>query len=439
MKVSISKVLFLIADVVTIAVSITGAYYLCMILENHSLGISISQELSFYLGMNFFYVAIVTVMFFEGIYTKRFDLWQEHQQIGRSLMISYLIVTAGLALLQNDQYSDLIFLTSFALMFILLPAQKYIIKRALFKAHFWERKAMILGNDPFLEEHVFSNPYLGYVKADAESAKTIFIASYNIEAQEVESLLNEQMMENKEVIFLPVIKSYDFSKSYIVYLFNAHSNLVVLENNLLNWFNKILKNVSDYILAVLLIIPITLIMSCIAVIMKMKNPHQSIFFKQIRMGKDGKTFVCYKFQTMIEDGGDVLNAYLKENPDELDYFKKFHKYQNDPRITKIGSFLRKTSLDELPQIINVLKGEMSFVGPRPYMIEERHKMGNMRSIILAVKPGITGLWQVSGRNNIDFSTRIELDTWYVRNWNLWTDFVVMIKTLRVVLFRVGAK
>jgi undecaprenyl-phosphate galactose phosphotransferase len=117
--------------------------------------------------------------------------------------------------------------------------------------------------------------------------------------------------------------------------------------------------------------------------------------------------------------------------------RKNDKYENDPRITKIGSFLRKTSLDELPQIFNVLKGEMSLIGPRPYMPNEHSKMGDNIDIILAVKPGITGLWQVSGRNEVEFASRVNLDVWYVRNWSVWSDIVILIKTVQVVLGRKG--
>ena len=125
---------------------------------------------------------------------------------------------------------------------------------------------------------------------------------------------------------------------------------------------------------------------------------------------------------MREDGDAILEKYLQEHPEEKEYYSTYHKYQKDPRITKIGGFLRRTSLDELPQILNVAKGEMSFVGPRPYM----------------VKPGITGLWQVSGRNSLNFSSRIDLDVWYIHNWNLWLDTIILLRTVKAVLIKEGA-
>jgi len=141
---------------------------------------------------------------------------------------------------------------------------------------------------------------------------------------------------------------------------------------------------------------------------------------------------------MREDSAQVLQEYLQNNPQEVENYRIYHKYENDPRITKIGNFIRRTSLDELPQIINVLKGEMSLIGPRPYMLNEKEKIGSRLKDVLAVKPGISGLWQVSGRSQLDFHTRVDLDVYYTKNWSLWLDIIILVKTIKVVLFREGA-
>lgn len=141
---------------------------------------------------------------------------------------------------------------------------------------------------------------------------------------------------------------------------------------------------------------------------------------------------------MRENSDALLRKYLNEHPEEVENYTIYHKYENDPRITKIGALLRKTSLDELPQIFNVLKGEMSFIGPRPYMPNERSKIGNNIDMVLAVKPGITGLWQVSGRSEVDFMSRVDLDVWYVRNWSVWNDIIILLKTVQVVLAQKGS-
>ncbi|ARU49504.1 putative sugar transferase EpsL [Sulfurospirillum diekertiae] len=141
---------------------------------------------------------------------------------------------------------------------------------------------------------------------------------------------------------------------------------------------------------------------------------------------------------MRENSENILTEYLIKHPEEEDHYKLYHKYKNDPRLTKIGNFLRKSSLDELPQILNVIKGDMSLIGPRPYMLDERSKIGNSADIILVVKPGITGLWQVSGRNDVNFKSRIEMDIWYVRNWSFGLDIQILFKTILVVLGKKGS-
>jgi undecaprenyl-phosphate galactose phosphotransferase len=143
---------------------------------------------------------------------------------------------------------------------------------------------------------------------------------------------------------------------------------------------------------------------------------------------------------MHENSDAILREYLKLNPQEKENYALYHKYENDPRITRIGKFLRATSLDELPQFYNIFKGEMNLIGPRPYMLEENEKIGKLnQELILKVAPGITGLWQVSGRNNLTFLERVELDTWYIQNWSLWMDFVIFLKTIKVVFSKVGAR
>jgi len=142
---------------------------------------------------------------------------------------------------------------------------------------------------------------------------------------------------------------------------------------------------------------------------------------------------------MYLNSDEILQEFLEKNPEakkEWDKYKKLKSY--DPRVTKIGKFLRATSLDELPQIFNVLKGDMSLVGLRPYLPREISDMGEYKDIILLTRPGITGLWQISGRNELTFQDRLKLDTWYVLNWSLWLDIVILFKTIKVVLKREGA-
>ena len=164
-----------------------------------------------------------------------------------------------------------------------------------------------------------------------------------------------------------------------------------------------------------------------------------IFFAHTRIGKDGKPFPCYKFRSMVVNSKEMLEKYLAENPEAKVEWERDFKLKNDPRVTSIGHVLRKSSLDELPQIFNVLRGEMSLVGPRPVVQEELNKYyGEAVKEYCSVKPGITGLWQVSGRSDVDYPERVAMDVEYVRTRSLWKDIVILYKTIDVVLNKKGA-
>jgi len=163
-----------------------------------------------------------------------------------------------------------------------------------------------------------------------------------------------------------------------------------------------------------------------------------VFFTQERVGYKGKKFKIFKFRTMYPDAEKRLKDILEKNPKAHEEWNRYRKLRNDPRITNVGKFLRKYSLDELPQFFNVLKGDMSVVGPRPYLPEEIPLMGESKEIIFQVKPGITGIWQVEGRSEIDFKKRLEMDEWYVKNRSFWLDLKIILKTVKVMLTGKGA-
>lgn len=163
-----------------------------------------------------------------------------------------------------------------------------------------------------------------------------------------------------------------------------------------------------------------------------------VFYKAQRMGRDGNLFSCVKFRTMVRDAEAVLQKMLDENAAAREEYARYHKLREDPRVTRVGRFLRRTSLDELPQLWNVLRGEMSLVGPRPYLPRESKDIGATQSEILRVYPGITGPWQVSGRNHTSFEERVAIDARYVRNWSVWLDVVILARTVRTLLMDRGA-
>ncbi len=157
-----------------------------------------------------------------------------------------------------------------------------------------------------------------------------------------------------------------------------------------------------------------------------------------RVGLKGKYFNCYKFRSMVTNADTVLQHLLANDPEARAEWERDFKLKSDPRVTRIGAFLRRTSLDELPQLWNVLKGDMSLVGPRPVVDEELQRYGNRLRYYLFVRPGITGIWQISGRNDVDYSERIAFDTWYTKNWCLWYDIAILLRTVKIVFEGRGA-
>jgi undecaprenyl-phosphate galactose phosphotransferase len=162
------------------------------------------------------------------------------------------------------------------------------------------------------------------------------------------------------------------------------------------------------------------------------------FFGHTRIGQGGKPFQCYKFRSMVVNAQEVLVKLLANDPMAKAEWDRDFKLKNDPRVSQLGAFLRRSSLDELPQLWNVFMGHMSLVGPRPIVQAELDRYGDDKDYYLMAKPGMTGLWQVSGRNDVDYATRVYLDSWYVKNWSLWSDIAILFKTVSVVTKRSGA-
>ncbi|MCR5723546.1 MAG: undecaprenyl-phosphate galactose phosphotransferase WbaP [Treponema sp.] len=199
----------------------------------------------------------------------------------------------------------------------------------------------------------------------------------------------------------------------------------------------VIKRIIDLLLLLIsspLVLPVTVI---VALLVKCtsKGP---IFYGHKRIGKNGREFKCWKFRSMVIDADKQLEKILAENPEMRAEWEKDRKFTNDPRVTPIGKILRKTSIDELPQFFNILTGEMSFIGPRPVTTPELEKYGTQAEFILSVQPGLSGMWQISGRSDTGYEERITLDSYYIQNWSIWLDLWIIIKTVYVVVKGKGA-
>lgn len=231
------------------------------------------------------------------------------------------------------------------------------------------------------------------------------------------------------------MKHVDFSQSVNVIEDARDLSGTSIRGGSAGFYRRSGKRVFDLALVILLVpvlVPVILILWALV-----QRDGGAGFFAHNRIGRDGVQFKCWKIRTMVPDSQERLKQHLQENKEAAAEWARDHKLANDPRVTRIGSLLRKTSLDELPQLWNVLRGDMSFVGPRPIVLDEMSKYGKHQATYVAMKPGVTGLWQVSGRNDVTYDERVMMDVDYFNRMTMWLDIVLIIKTATAVLNRTG--
>ncbi|MBN1274317.1 MAG: undecaprenyl-phosphate galactose phosphotransferase WbaP [Candidatus Aminicenantes bacterium] len=406
---------------------------------------------------------IVIVFLYEKLYTKRLSFWEETKGLVKGITVSYiLIIILVFVSRQYLVYSRAVIVLAWLVAVFIFPLFRAGVKKILAGLNIWKKKVLILGtNDTarMVAEGIKTNIQMGYVvsgflqeKPD-ESEETFTGKPVLGGLDDVESI--SRRLEIKDVfLVLPdllqtrlteVLERCEKFAETIRIVPNVGSLFTIgveVENigdvlslsvarNLVKPWNKILKGVFEYFLVTVmsvLLLPLFLIIA-LAVVLDSKGP---VIYVQRRLGKGRSVFRFYKFRSMYIDSEKRLEKYLSSHPEARREWDEFQKLKNyDPRVTRVGKIIRKFSLDELPQIINIFKSDMSLVGPRPYMPREIEKIGKSYNIISRVKPGLTGLWQVRGRNLLPFRDRLLLDEYYVRNWSLWLDIVILMQTMRV--------
>ena len=427
-----------------------------------------------YIGWFNYWIVFPTIfMLFVGVlhpYNKRSQFYKIIQKIFYA--VCYAIVTVVLVLYfgKTAAYTSRLFVVFFWLFsFINLVFFRYIFKKLLEKSDALQLPVLIIGAGKtaeilvrgitkdvglgykiigFLEDVNFDSellekyPLLGGFK-DAEKVikatevQHVFIAAPGLAQEKLTSLIYRVQPLVKNLGIIPNLIGVPMGDIEAESLFNERLMLLKITNNLARPLNRFIKVIFDYTLTIFGTVAISPILLAVAIWIYIDSPG-SVIFKHTRIGKDGKQFPCYKFRSMCVDAKEKLEELLENDPEARTEWERDFKLKNDPRITKSGAFLRKTSLDELPQIFNVLRGEMSLVGPRPIIREELERYGEHAADYLMVKPGITGMWQVSGRSDIDYVERVSLDSWYVRNWSIWLDILLLWRTLKVVVCKKGA-
>jgi undecaprenyl-phosphate galactose phosphotransferase len=419
---------------------------------------------------------LVVTLAYESVYQKRSPFWQEMWQLLRACSVAMLIVLAVVTLGHLNLYiSRVLVVALWLFLLIILPLYRLIGKRIFSRLILWQQNVLILGaGDAGIStlkglerERTLGYRVIGFLDDDPDKIgstirtangkyrvfgstkhfkkfvrmmkiSTIIIALPSLHATQLARIVGEVQRYVSRVLIVPEIKGIALLNTELCALFMEQLFLIRIRNNMKSLYARLIKRTFDCIIAgigFIFILPL-LAGLCLAVKLTSRGP---MFFVQYRPGQNHKLIPVYKFRTMYIDSEKRLSDALKADPvlrEEWDVFRKLKT--RDPRVTPIGRFLRKWSLDELPQIFNILKGEMSLVGPRPYMVNEMDKLNGAADIILTAKPGLCGLWQASGRNNLSFDERVELESWYVLNWSIWLDIILMFKTARAVFVAEGA-
>lgn len=238
---------------------------------------------------------------------------------------------------------------------------------------------------------------------------------------------------------MKMMKSYGYTSEQVIDEMVLEKATTINNKKISLYIQKAIKRIIDIIaglVGTVLLIPITIGIWLARKVLK--EDDGPIFYEQLRIGKNGKVFRMYKYRSMVIGADEKLRTYLEENEEAREEYSKYKKLKNDPRVTKVGNFIRKTSIDEFPQFINVLKGEMTLVGPRPYLPREKEDMGDYYKCIIQCKPGITGYWQTTGRSDVTFDDRLKMDYDYYKNNNLKIDIKILGKTILNVVKKEGA-
>ena len=459
------SLIFALGDYAALAVAGVLAVYLrnCFMTYN-----------TFRLSMGYLFLWLPMVfmffIFYSGLYGRRMLIYRMVERLFFACLEGAVLSIILMFFAQvSGQVSRFFVLAYVVIAFVLLAIVRVILSKAMKKVKAFQIPVLIVGAGQtaelvvrqilydsgmryrvvgFLEDRhpvdtkLYGFPVLGGFGNMEEviqetGVHTVLIAAPGLPQDDLSSLIYRAQSLVKQVDVIPNLVAVPMSNVTAESFFDAKIMVLHIRNNLASPWNQMLKRLFDIVATIcggLLISPILL---AIAFWVYHDSPGP-VIFKHRRVGRNGKEFNCYKFRSMCVNSKEVLEHLLATDPEAKAEWDKEFKLKNDPRITKSGAFLRKTSLDELPQLWNVLKGEMSLVGPRPIVQAEVPRYGKYIKEYYSVLPGITGMWQTSGRSDIDYPERVQMDSWYVHNWSVWLDMVLLWRTVAVVLSHKGA-
>ncbi|GAA6142158.1 undecaprenyl-phosphate galactose phosphotransferase WbaP [Hydrogenophaga sp. 5NK40-0174] len=405
--------------------------------------------------------------------TRRKPWWDEVRQI-MNVVVAAALLDALIMYMAKWPLSRLWTGFTWALILVMLPISRLLARHWLLKAGMLTQPYVLIGKPQDVEQAaaaLASEPLMGYKpvavvcpdpgerrvrlkggKVFAPTALTPEVRSFlatpghyqivGVMGAEgnawLRELAQDLMLTRDDFVIVPALNGLPIYGMAVSHFFSHEVLLLRARNNLNRRAPQALKRMLDIVGASLLLIALSPLFAYVGYRIR-REDKGPVFFVQKRVGRDGKEFDFIKFRSMVTNADAALESWKKTNPTLWEEYRQSNfKLAADPRITPIGRLIRRTSIDELPQLINVLRGDMSLVGPRPLLSRELGEYGNSVAAYNKARPGITGLWQISGRSASTFAHRIAMDLWYVRNWSLWYDLVIMLRTVRVVLRQEGA-
>lgn len=424
-------------------------------------------------GFHFYVITpVLSIVYLHlcNLYTHQMQFWRIIAGVFKANLYAILTGVFVLYAVQTAATTSRLYMTLLWLFgFFFIVLFRFILKKIFAGLHLFEEPVLLVGaglTAEILLKHIRSDiglnyRFIGYLEDNTPNAEVaaqlprlgtfadavrvirqtgvrkVLVVAPGLDQNRLQDIIYEIQPLVNSVAFIPDLGTMPLSNMETESLVDGHVMMFNVRNNLRSRFNRVVKFVFDWCLTLVGTLCISPVLLLIGLWIYRDSPGP-IIFKHRRVGKEGKEFYCYKFRSMCADADAKLKELLEKGPEARAEWEKDFKLKDDPRITKSGAFLRKTSLDELPQIFNVLKGEMSLVGPRPIIRDEIPRYGKYINDYYMVRPGITGMWQTSGRNDIDYDERVRMDTWYVRNWNIWFDIVLLWRTFSVVFAGKGA-
>lgn len=398
-----------------------------------------------------------------GAYTHRRSLLNDVKYIVTALFVM-LMIDGFIEFASKMQFSRLWVVLVWPTAILLIPLARIAVRRVLTALGLWRVGVAVLGEGGhfgsvthLFERHNYVGYYMAYhskfalepeiplslyaerLAADVRlrGGEMVFLMPSASEMPGLDRIVDALNLNLIPYVLIPPLQRLPYAGLSVQAVLNSDAIMLTFRNGLMSPVRQLVKRIFDVVTSAILLVFLAPLFALISVLVA--STPGPIFYGHRRVGRDNKSFRCLKFRTMVINSDQVLTDLVASDPEAALEWRKNFKLANDPRITKVGKFLRKTSLDELPQLVNVLFGEMSLVGPRPVVADElRRYYGEDVFYYLLVRPGITGLWQVSGRSQTTYARRVFLDTWYVRNWSLWTDFAILFNTIPSVLFGDGA-